>query len=150
MTSKPTTIQMPDLHLVVVRAEHDREPEIKTAWRTLESRLSSLKGRKFYGVCCNESSRTVYYAGLVPLDETEIEQLGLSTFEVKAARYVRVKLSDWHQHTDQIPAIFDDLERNFPTDSSRPVLEHYRSHTELYLLAPLAEGSSEFGVLSHE
>ena len=130
---------MPDLHLAVVRAEHDRDPEIKAAWRTLESKLSSLKGRKFYGVCCNEPSGLVYYAGLEPLDATETARLGLPTLEVKGGKYVRAKLSDWHQHTDQISAIFDDLERTFPTDSSRPALEYYRSHTELYLLAPLAD-----------
>lgn len=64
MRSKATIVQMPDLHLVVVRAEQDREPEIKAAWRTLESKLPSLNGRKFYGLCCNEESGTVYYAGL--------------------------------------------------------------------------------------
>ena len=47
MTSKPTTVQMPDLSLIVVRAENDCELDIKASWRVLESKLSSLKGRKF-------------------------------------------------------------------------------------------------------
>ena len=69
MRSKPTTVQLPDLHLVVVRAEQDRETEIKAAWQTLEAKLSSLKGRKFYGVSFKDESGWVYYAGLVPVDD---------------------------------------------------------------------------------
>jgi hypothetical protein len=138
MKFKATTLQMPDLRLVVVRAERDREPEIKEAWRILESRLSSLRGRKFYGVCCNEESGTAYYAGLQPLDEKEIEALGFATLEVKGGKYARVKILDWHKHTDQIGAIFDDIQKTFPTDPSRPVVEHYVSNSELHLLSPLA------------
>jgi hypothetical protein len=143
MKSKATIVQMPDLHLVVVRAEQDREPEIKAAWRALESRLTSLKGRKFYGLCRNEGSGTVYYAGLEPLDAKEIESLGLSTISVKGGKYARAKLVDWHQHTDEIGAIVEDLEKAFLIDPNRPVVEHYRSHSELYLLAPLAEGTRD-------
>jgi predicted transcriptional regulator YdeE len=137
MELKATTVQMPDLHLVVVRASHDREPEIKTAWRTLESKLPSLKGRKFYGVCCKEGSGFAYYAGLEPVDTKEIELLGFSTLTVKGGKYARVRLSDWHNHTDQIGPTIDDLHKTFRTDPDRPVIEHYRSHSELHLLAPL-------------
>jgi len=79
MTSKPTTVQMPDLSLIVVSAENDREPEIKAAWRALESKLSSLKGRKFYGVCRHEAHGMVYYAGLEPLNADEVTLFGLPT-----------------------------------------------------------------------
>jgi predicted transcriptional regulator YdeE len=138
MTLKTTTVQMPDLSLIVVRSDQDRQPEIKAAWQKLESRLPSLKGRKFYGVCCREESRTVYYAGLEPLDAEEITRLGLPTLLVKGGKYVRARISDWPKHVDRIGAIFDDLQRTFKTDPDRPVIEHYRSHTELDLLAPLA------------
>jgi hypothetical protein len=139
MNVKTTTVQMPDLHLVVVRASRDREPEIKAAWQTLESRLSSLKGRKFYGVCCREESEFVYYAGLEPLDTREVELLGLQTLTVKGGKHARVRLSDWHNRTDQIGPIFDHLRETFPTNPSRPNVEHYRSHSDLDLLVPLAE-----------
>jgi predicted transcriptional regulator YdeE len=139
MGIKATTVQMPDLHLVVVRASLDREPEIKIAWRTLESKLPSLKGRKFYGVCCKEESGFAYYAGLEPVDTQETELLGFSTLTVKGGKYARVRLADWHNHTDQIPLIFENLQKTFRTDPDRPVIEHYRSHSELHLLAPLVD-----------
>jgi hypothetical protein len=141
MGLKATTVEMPDLHLVVVRATRDQEPEIKAAWKTLEARLPSLKGRKFYGVCRREESEWVYYAGLEPLDANEIDSLGFLTLSVKGGTYARAKLADWHNHTDQIPAIFDELEKTFRTDPARPNLEHYRSHSELHLLVPVAEHS---------
>ena len=139
MKFKATSVHLPALSLVVVRAENDRESEIKAAWRALESKLRSLKGRKFYGVCQNEDRGSVYYAGLEPLDAEEVKLLGLPTLSVKGGKYARVKLSDWPKHTDQIRSIFDELETSFRTDPGRPVLEHYRSHSELHLLAPLAE-----------
>jgi predicted transcriptional regulator YdeE len=139
MKPKPTTVQLPDLHLVVVRAERDREAEIKAAWQTLESKLPSLKGRKFYGVMSREESGPVYYAGLETADDDEVRSLGLPTFSIRAGSYVRVRILDWHQHTDQIGVIFDDLEKSFPIDPRRPSLEHYRSNSELDLLAPLRE-----------
>ena|SRR5262245_7294285 len=139
MTLKPTIVQITDLSLVVVRADKDREPEIKAAWRTLESKLTSLKGRKFYGVCQNEGDGMVYYAGLEPLSPEEVQQLALPTLFLKGGKYVRVKLSDWPRHTDQISSIVEELKKSFCTDPARPLLEHYRSHSELHLLAPLAE-----------
>jgi len=139
MPFNATTVQMPDLNLVVVRAKHDKEPDIKAAWQTLESRLSSLKGRKFYGICCKEESEFAYYAGLEPLDQTEIEWLGFQTLTVKGGKYARVRLSDWRNHTDQIGPIFEELHKTFATNPNRPVVEHYRSQSDLDLLAPLAE-----------
>jgi predicted transcriptional regulator YdeE len=139
MTSKPTTVQMPDFSLIVVRAENDCEPDIKATWRALESKLSTLKGRKFYGVCQRETGGIVYYAGLEPLSADEVKLLGLPTLSIKGGKYARVKLLDWPKHTDQIGPIFDQLEKTLRTDPERPVLEHYRSHSELHLLAPLME-----------
>ena len=139
MTRKPTIVQVRDLSLVVVRADRDWEPEIEAAWRALESKLDSLKGRKYYGVCQNDKGGSVYYAGLEPLSREEAQQLGLPTLFLRGGTYARVKLSDWPRHTDRIGSIFEELEKSLSTDPARPVLEYYRSHSELHLLAPLAE-----------
>jgi hypothetical protein len=128
---------MPTLNLVVVRAEKDRGPEIQAAWQQLESRLPSLKGRKFYGVVCREASDTVYFAGLEPADDAEIERLGFKRCVVPGGKYARVKLSNWHEHVDEIGSIVDDLEKTVDADRARPVLEHYRSQSELHLLVLL-------------
>jgi len=54
MTCKATIVDLPDSRLIVTHA--DEFPSgIKAAWDRVESRLSSLKGRKFYAVAlCGE------------------------------------------------------------------------------------------------
>jgi len=49
MAHKATTVDLPNIGLMVIRA--DEVPSgLQTAWDRLELRISSLKGRKFYGV----------------------------------------------------------------------------------------------------
>ena len=138
MPHKATVVGLPDLRLMVVRA--DEFPDgIKTAWNRLESRLSSLKGRKFYGVTRCEDSQLVYFAGVVAAGDEEVTALGLPTMTIKGGKYASAKLLDWPKHTDKIGQIFSELMRDFPMDPNEPTLEYYRSQSELHLLIPLAE-----------
>ena len=134
---KATIVDLPDLRLMVVRA--DEFPSgIKTAWDRLESRLSSLKGRKFYGVSRDEASQVAYFAGVVPESDEEVQSLGLPTMMIKGGKYARAKLLDWSNHTDKIGQIFSELMRDFPMDPDGWELEYYRSQSELHLFIPLA------------
>ena len=137
MPYKATIVDLPDLNLMVVRA--DGFPSgIKTAWDTLESRLSSLKGRKFYGVSRCEGSKVAYFAGVVPVSDQEVQALGLSTMTITGGEYARAKLLDWSDHTEKIGQVFSELMRDFPMDPDGWALEYYRSQSELHLLVPLA------------
>ena len=138
MQHKATIVDVPDLKLMVVRA--DEFPRgIQAAWDNLESKLSSLKGRKFYGVARYEGSQEVYYAGVVAAGDEEAAALGFPTMMIKGGKYARVKLSDWRDDTDKIAPIFEELVRDFPVVPNGPQLEYYRSQSELHLLVPLAE-----------
>jgi hypothetical protein len=112
---------------------------IKTAWDRLESRLSSLKGRKFYGVSRHEGSQMAYFAGVVPASDEEVTALGLPTMMIKGGKYARARLLDWPHNTDKIGQIFSELIRDFPMDPNEWALEYYRSQSELHLLIPLGE-----------
>jgi hypothetical protein len=138
MPYKATIVDSPDLRLMVVRAS-EFPGGLKAAWDGLESRFSSLKGRKFYGVVRDEGSQVAYFAGVVPLGDEEITALGLPTMMIKGGKYARAKLLDWPNHTDEIGQIFSDLRRDFPMDPNGWELEYYRSQSELHLLLPLAE-----------
>jgi hypothetical protein len=81
---------------------------IKAAWDRLESRLSSLRGRKFYGVTRCEGSQLVYFAGVEPTSDEEVSALGLPTMMIKGGKYARAKLLDWPNHTDKIGQIFSE------------------------------------------
>jgi hypothetical protein len=138
MSHKATIVELPDLKLMVVCA--DEFPSgLKAAWDTLESRLASLKGRKFYGVSRYEGQQMVYFAGVVPTSDEEVAALGFPTMAVKGGKYARAKLMDWPKHTDDIPRIFDELVRDFPMAPNGWMLEYYCSQSELHLLMPLAE-----------
>lgn len=54
-------------------------------------------------------------------------------------RYARAKLMDWNDHVDKIILIFDELTETYPKDPAGPIVEFYRSHTELHRTIPLAE-----------
>jgi hypothetical protein len=138
MPHKATIVELPDLKLMVVRAE-EFPSGLKTAWDGLESKLSSLKGRKFYGASRYEGSEMVYFAGVVPAGDEEVAALGLPTMTIKGGKYTRAKLLDWSKHTDEIGPIFDELTQEFPMAPNGWVLEYYRSQSELHLLVPLAE-----------
>ena len=135
---KATIVDLPDLRLMVVRA-NEFPSGLQMAWDGLESRLSSLKGRKFYGVSRDEGSQLAYFAGVVPASDEEVQALGLPTMTIKGGKYARAKLFDWPSHTDRIGQIFSELARDFSTDPSRWALEYYRSQSELHLLLPLIE-----------
>ncbi len=138
MPYKAMIVDLPDLRLMVTRAD-EFPGGIKTAWNRLESRLSALKRRKFYGVTCCADSQLVYFAGVVAASDEEVTALGLPTMTIRGGKYARAKLLDRPNHTDKIGQILSKLMRDSPTDPNEPTLEYYRSQSELHLLIPLAE-----------
>ncbi len=138
MKNKSTLVNQPEVKLVVCRA-NEFPAGIKDAWRRLEGKLPSLKGRKFYGLTYFEDGQLVYYAALEPLNEKEVTTLGFPTMMLKGGKYARVKLMDWNHHADEIGPIFGELMEEYQKDPAGPSVEFYRSQFELHLMIPLAE-----------
>lgn len=138
MEYKVTIIDQPEIQLIVCRAT-EFPAGMKDSWEQLESKLASLKGRKFYGLTYFEQGHLVYYAGLLPVDNDEIKALGFPTLMLKGGKYARVKLMDWNDHTDEIGRIFDELMEQYKKDPGGPTVEFYRSQTELHLMIPIIE-----------
>lgn len=135
---KITLIDQPEIQLMVCRAT-EFPAGIPDAWQRLESRLHSLKGRKFFGLTFFEEGQLVYYAGVVPLNEAEVTALAFPTMTLKGGKYARVKLLDWNKHKDEIGGIFDELMKEYKKDPAGPTVEFYRSQSELHLMIRLAE-----------
>lgn len=138
MKHKSTIIDQPAIELVVCRAS-EFPAGIKDSWERLESKLASLKGRKFYGVTFFQEGQLIYFAGLQPLDRNEVNALGFPTLTLKEGKYARVKLLDWNNHTDEIGPIFDELMEEYKKDPAGPTVEFYRSQSELHLMIPIVE-----------
>ena len=138
MPYRATIVNLPDVNLVVSRA--DEFPSgIKAAWDRLESKLPSLKSRKFYGLTVCEGSQLAYFAGFEPVNDEEVASLGFPTMMIKGGKYARAKLFDWQNHTDKIGEIFDQLMQDFQMDPNGATVEYYRSQSELHLLIRLAQ-----------
>jgi hypothetical protein len=103
------------------------------AFASLEARLESLRGRRFYATYQSGEYRAC--VALAAGDDSEA--LGLASWRIPGGAYERRKLSDWQDHVDKIAAIFDAMVPAAELDSSRPSIEFYRSSRELVLLQPV-------------
>lgn len=134
-----TIITQPLLRLITAKSKSFPEGN-RDAMSALESPLTTLKGRKFYGLAYESESGMDYYAGLVPADEDEerkFAELGYPVREIAGGPCARVKLFDWSSKIDQIGPTFGAMIGKYGIDAGRPQLEFYRSMSELHLLLPL-------------
>ena len=107
------------------------------AFNKLESRLSTLKGRKFYATY---QYSTGQYRACVAIDNLdEAQALGFEAWSIPGGKYVRQKLLNWTEHTDEIPIVFEKLSEEYKEsiDSNRPSIEFYKSQKELILMLPV-------------
>lgn len=135
-----TIVDFPGCELLVCQAKSFPDG-IREAWQTLEGRLGSRRGRKFYGVTEPGERGLVYFAGVEPLDQGEVDSLGFPVHRIEAGRFARVKLLDWPTRIDQIPRIFEELFETHTPHPSHRALEYYRSQKELHLMMQLPEGN---------
>ncbi len=109
------------------------------AFRQLESKLSSLKGRRFYGTVAVAGDAEEYHACVERRPTDDPVQLGLEPGVIPGGRYARQKILGWERviAEGKLRGIFRDLVRRHPVDRSRPDIEFYRSRSELHLLVPV-------------
>ncbi len=105
----------------------------EAAFHMLESKLPSIKGRKFYGTFQDGE-----YRACVEMKEADSpEPLGLGTWEIPGGKYYKRKVDDWSEKLEQIGSIFDQMAKEKQHDKSRPSIEFYRSQKELILFLPI-------------
>jgi hypothetical protein len=103
------------------------------AFQRLEEKLTSLKGRKFYGVVVDGEYRAC--VAIAPGDEPG--SLPHPTWTLPGGKYARAKIADWETHRQRIGPAMEALRRRPDFDPTRPCIEYYRSQRELLLLAPV-------------
>jgi hypothetical protein len=127
-----TDVTLEDIPCMCVLAEGGVSGS-KVAFDKLESKLSSLKSRKFYGVVLNGA-----YRACVALQEgDDPEKSGLDTYTIPAGKYLRATINEWCQNLDKIGPTFDEMSNKRGKDTNRPLIEFYRSRRELILLMPV-------------
>jgi hypothetical protein len=112
----------------------------KAAFDALESKLPSLKGRKFFGTIRMLDDGEEYYACVEKLATDNPEALGLEVATIPGGRYVRRRVRDWESvvAAGKMKEISQEFARGYELDPDRPSIEFYRSMDELHILLPLA------------
>lgn len=103
----------------------------------LESKLLSLKGRKFYGFFRIVDGVEHYFAGVRIEDGDDPDSLGLVRITIKSGKYDRELIEDWEKYIDMIPSTFAAMVKRNNALHINCGIEYYRSQKELYLLLPL-------------
>ena len=103
------------------------------AFKTLEAKLSSLKGRKFYGIVIGDE-----YRACVAIDpEADASSSSHPTWTIPGGRYVRRKIENLEKNLHRIGASVEELRRRSDFDPTRSCVEYYRSRKELLLMVPV-------------
>jgi len=107
----------------------------KAAFDKLESRLSTLKGRKFYETF--QHPEGPYRACVQMKDDDDLAGLALKTWIIPGGKFVRDKLDNWTSRMDEIGRLFKAMAVKNDTDPTRPGIEFFRSQKELLLFLPV-------------
>jgi len=127
-----TEIQLEDISVMRVVAKGGPSGA-RAAFDEVESKLPSLRGRKFYGTY-HEGE----YRACVAMNEGDSPHaMKLITWVIPGGRYLREKVDDWEQKVETLASIFESMASTRRVDRMRPSVEVYRSQRELLLLLPI-------------
>lgn len=107
------------------------------AFSDLESKLSNLKGRKFYGLVFGIPPKEEYWACVAIEEGDNPEAVGLGRGIIPAGRYIQEKIVDWNTNLKKVGEVFKSLSEKCDVDSARPQVEFYRSMKELLVRVPI-------------
>ncbi|OFY90116.1 MAG: hypothetical protein A3K10_12920 [Bacteroidetes bacterium RIFCSPLOWO2_12_FULL_31_6] len=137
-SNKLTIITQPDIKVACVKSTSGISGS-KEAFDKLESRMSSLKGRKMYGVFYPSKKE---YLACVQLDDKNSDSMGFEITLIPGGKYVQEKLKDWSNRIPEIGLTFNKLAKNavdngLVIDEEGPCIEFYRSVKELVISLPI-------------
>ncbi len=134
-----TVVERPQIEVLRVRADMKGKGP-KAAFDALESKLPTLKGRRFYGTFRTLVDDDEYYACVQRLPTEDAAGLGLEAGTIPGGRYIRRRVWDWESvvAAGKMREISEEFARGYALDPDRPSIEFYRSMKELHILLPLA------------
>ena len=114
-------------------------PGPAAAFEELESKLGTMKGRRFYGTMWMTDSGPEYQACVARVATDDPSLLQLAEGVIPGGRYARRRFPDWEKNLARLPAEFEEMIRSHSSeyDPTRPCIEFYRSQSELLMLVPV-------------
>jgi len=133
-----TFVEREQIRVLRVRADWNRGGPAE-AMHQLESRLPTLKGRKFYGTFRELPDGEEYFACVERIDTDDPERMGLEVGVIAGGLYLRRRLGGWQEiiAAGKLGEQFQDMLRTCNPDRSRTSIEFYRSMAEMHLLEPV-------------
>lgn len=131
-----TIVESPDIPVLYVAGNRSRpiSEQAPQAIDKLESMMPSLVGRRFFGVVVDGE----YRACVEKNPDIDPGELSSSPeFMIPGGRYVHRRLIDWEHNVELLVQAVEELTARSDHDPSRYVVEHYRSHTEVVIRAPV-------------
>jgi len=134
-----TIVDRPQIEVLRVRADMKGKGP-KAAFDALESKLPSLKGRKFFGTFRMLDDGEEYYACVERFPTDNPAALGLEAGTIPGGKYVRRRVWNWESvvAAGKMKEISEEFARGYALDPDRPSIEFYRSMKELHILLPVA------------
>jgi hypothetical protein len=135
-----TYVELRDISVMRVRADM-RGGGPAAAMNLLESRLPTLKGRKFYGAFRMLPDGEEYFACVARVETDDPNKMWLESGVIPGGKFARRKIMNWETiiRQGQLPRLTQEFESAHAreADSGRFTLEFYRSEAELQLLLPV-------------
>lgn len=109
------------------------------AMALLESKLPTLKGRRFYGTFRPTPGGEEYFACVARVEGDDPARMGLEAGEIPGGWYARRKIRDWEKDITQLAVQFKEMVRVLGdnVDRTRPDIEYYRSQAEMFVFVPV-------------
>jgi hypothetical protein len=131
-----TYVELQEMPVLRVKADMKGKGP-KAAFTLLESRLPTLRGRKFYGTFQLTPDGEEYHACVVRIDTDDPEKMQLERGVIPGGWYTRGKLMDWEKNLSKLAGLFEEMAHSHDVDPKRPSLEFYRSQAEMHLFLPV-------------
>lgn len=109
------------------------------AFKKLESKLPTLKKRRFYGVLFGNPNAGFYRACVELTKQDDPNLMGLERWTIPGGKYARAKIKNWEENTSLIGPTFSEMAKKYRLDETRPAIEFYRSQEELILFSPIKD-----------
>ncbi len=137
--NKSNIIQFESKKVLYVKTS-DIPSGVPKAFEKLESHLSTLRGRKFYGAYFYNQGNPFYWACVEIKEGDNLNNPELEIGILPSGSYVTKKLKNWTLEKEipkKIVETFEDMSREFEADRQMPEVEFYRSQCELILMLPV-------------
>ncbi len=131
-----TFVELGEIQVLRVRANMNSGGPA-AAMQSLEAKLPSLRGRKFYGMFRVLPDGEEYYACVAQIPTDDPDRMQLDTGVIPGGWYARRRYPDWEKDLAGMGRNFEEMMHLYSVDPAGFELEYYRSQAEMFLFVPL-------------